>query len=592
MRERNEIDNQYKWDLSQYCSSDEEYYERLENLKPYVEKIKVFEGKLENDDMLFQCWELDDEFEEECYKIMLYALCKEDEDQRDERANAMIQKIEKLTTEYNEASSYISPEISKFSKENLLALQENAKFKKFVPYIKEYIRQKEHVLSKEEENLISGMGEFLGSNKDLYRKFIDADLKFEDAVDSKGKHYPLSYSTFSEYLRSEDRELRKTAFINKHKRYGENINFLTSNYVASIKQRCFFAKKRGYKSALSASIYNEEASEKVYKKLIEKVRQNVDIVYRYFDIKAKLLGVEKFNIYDKFAPIGEEDRGKISYKKAINIIKEAVKPLGEKYISLVQKSYDEKWADVYPNEGKRSGAYSTCVYGGNPLVLLNFDEKMSYVSTIAHELGHAIHSYFSNKKQPFQTAEYVIFVAEVASTVNEMLLWRYNIKNYSDKKVKLKLYDELFEMVNSTIFRQTMFSEFEENIHVWAEQGEAITKDKLCSKYFELNKYYYGENVNLDKTLQYEWARIPHFYRAFYVYKYATGLICALNLSKKIAEGDKIAIDKYYNFLSSGSSADPITLLKWAGVDLEQDETFDEVFSWIRQMLDEWEKLI
>jgi len=592
MKERNEIDNQYKWDLSRYCSSDEEFYGRLEKLKPYINSIKQFEGTLEEDDKLFDCWELDDKFDEECYKIMLYALCKEDEDQRDAKANAMIQKSEKLTTEYNEASSYISPEIAKFSKEKLLGLQENAKFKKFLPYIKEYIRQKEHVLSKEEENLISGMGEFLGSNDELYRKFIDADVKFEDAVDSKGKKYPLSYSTFSEYLRSEDRELRKTAFINKHKRYGENINFLTSNYVASVKQRCFFARKRGYKSALYASIYNEEASEKVYRKLIEKVRENVDIVYRYFNIKAKLIGDDKLHIYDKFAPIGEEDKEKISYKKAINIIKDAVKPLGEKYVNLVQKSYDEKWADVYPNEGKRSGAYSTCVYGGNPLVLLNFDEKKSYVSTIAHELGHAIHSYFSNKKQPFQTAEYVIFVAEVASTVNEMLLWRYNIKNYSDRKVKLKLFDDLFEMVNSTIFRQTMFSEFEENVHAWAEQGEALTKDKLCSKYFELNKYYYGENVILDKTLQYEWARIPHFYRAFYVYKYATGLICALNLSKKIAEGDNVAIDKYYDFLSSGSSADPITLLRWAGVDLEKDETFDEVFSWLRDMLDEWEKMI
>jgi len=592
MKDRKEIDNNYKWDLSSYCKNDEDFYNKLEKLKPYVEKIKMFEGKLDNDDELYACWSLGDEFDLECYKIMVYALCKQDEDQRDEKANTMVQMIDKLTTQYSENASYISPEISKFSKEKLLALQKNPRFRKYIPYLKEYIRQKDHILSKEIESLISGMGEFLDSNSEVYRKFIDADLKFEDVVDSKGNKYPLSDSTMSEYLRSGDRKLRETTFLNIHKKYGENINFITSNYVASVKQRCFFAKKRGYNSALSASIYNEDASETVYKKLVEKVRQNVDVIYKYFEIKSKLLGLKEISLFDRFAPIGEEDKSKITYEEAIKTIKTVVTPLGEKYVNLVQKAYDDKWIDVYPNKGKRGGAYSMCSYAGNPLVLLNFNEKRSYISTIAHELGHAIHSYYSNKNQPFQTAEYVIFVAEVASTVNEMLLWRHNVKNCKDEKIKNKLYDELFEQVNGSIFRQTMFAEFEAKVHESYEKGEALTKEKLCSRYLELNKYYYGDKVKIQDEVQYEWARIPHFYRAFYVYKYATGLICALNLSKKIIEGDKDAIKKYINFLSSGSSKNPIELLQIAGVDLEKDETFDDVFSWLKEELASWENSI
>ncbi len=593
MTERNQIDNKFKWDLSGYCKNDEEFYARLENLKPYIENIKVFEGKLDIDDELYKCWSLNDEFEQECSKLMVYVYCKQDEDQREEKANAMSQTLDKVATMYNVAASYISPEISKFSKEKLLALQEVPKFKKYIPYLKDYIRHKDHVLSKEIENFLCGMGEFLGGNSSIFRKFVDADLKFEDAEDSNGKKYPLTTELAGQYYESGDGKLRETTFKNLYTRFRENVNFLTQNYANSIKETCFFAKKRGYSSALNESIYNEEASESVYYKLIEKVRENVDIIHKYFEIKAKLLGLEKdFHIYDKFAPIGEEDKTKISYTEAIEMVKTAVAPLGEEYVSLVQKAYDDKWIDVYQNDGKRSGAYSISVYGGNPLVLLNFDDTRSYVSTIAHELGHAIHSYYSNKNQPFQTADYVIFVAEVASNVNEMLLWRYNLKNCKDREIRNKLFDELFEQVNGSIFRQTMFAEFEAKVHEMEESGEPLTKEKLCSYYLDLNKFYHGDHIILDDEIKYEWVRIPHFYTPFYVYKYATGLICALNLSKKIAQGDKQAIEKYLNFLSSGSSENPIKLLQIAGVDLEKEETFDEVFSWLREELSSWEKMI
>lgn len=593
MIERNQIDDKFKWDLSSYCKNDEEFYARLEELKPYIEKIKVFENKLDIDDELYKCWTLNDEFEQAFSKLMVYVYCRQDEDQRDEKANAMSQSIDKVVTKYNEASSYISPEISKFSKEKLLALQQVPKFKKYIPYLKDFIRQKDHVLSKELEGFLSGMGEFLGGNSSIFRKFVDADLKFEDAEDSNGKKYPLTTELAGQYYESGDRKLRETTFKNMYKKFKENVNFLTQNYVNSIKESCFFAKKRGYNSVLSQSIYNEEASESVYYKLIEKVRANVDIIEKYFKLKAKLLNLENdFHIYDKFTILGEEDKTKIPYKDAIEMIKSAVAPLGEEYVSLVQKAYDEKWIDVYQSEGKRSGAYSISVYGANPLVLLNFDDTRSYVSTIAHELGHAIHSYYSNKNQPFQTADYEIFVAEVASNVNEMLLWRENVKNCKNKDVRNKLYDDLFLQVNGSIFRQTMFAEFEAKAHEMEESAVPITKENLCSYYLELNDFYHGKGVVIDEDIKYEWVRIPHFYTPFYVYKYATGLICALNLSKKIADGDKDAIEKYLKFLSSGSSKNPIELLQIAGVDLEKDETFDDVFSWLREELDNWENMI
>ncbi len=591
MKERIEIEDKYKWNLSSYCKNDEDYYTRVEKLRPYIEKIKSFEGKLDNDDMLLSCWEMLDEFYYNAGFVECYVSYRCDEDQRDSKTSEMEQKLSKILTSFGEASSYISPEIATFSLEKLENLKKNPNFSKYIPYIDDYIREKGHILSKEVENFISGMGDFLGSNSEVYRKYIDADATFADAENSKGEKLPLNSANMAQYLQSTDRKLRETAFINTHEEYGRHINFISSNYIASVKQDCFFAKKRNFPSALSKSIYREEASETVYKKLIEKVRENVDIVHDYFAIKANLLGLGDFAFYDKFAPVGKESDEAITYENAIQMVCSAVKPLGEQYVALVKRAANERWIDVYPNKGKRSGAYSCSVYDANPVVLLNFDDKKNYVSTIAHELGHALHSYYSNQSQPFQTANYVIFVAEVASTVNEMLLWRYNMKHCASKEEKIKLYDELFEMVNSTIFRQTMFSEFEALAHEMEEREDPLTKDGLCNKYFELNKYYYGDKIVLPECLKYEWARIPHFYRPFYVYKYATGLICALNLSKKIAEGDSEATAKYIEFLSSGSKYDPIKLLTIAGVNLEEDKSFDEVFAWLREILEDFKQL-
>ena len=592
MKERIEIEDKYKWDLSNYCKNDEDFYKKIEELKTLIERIKTFEGKLENDDILLECWKTFDEFYDKIGRAECYCSYRVDEDQRNSKVNEMQQKANKALTAFGEASSYIAPEITSFSLEKLEKLKQNPKFEKYIPYIKDYIRAKGHTLSKEIENFTSGMGEFLDDNSEIFEKFNNADVKFEDVINSKQQKLPLNNANYSQYLESNDRLLRESAFKNIHKGYGENINFLTSNYTASVKKTCFFAKKRNYKSALNEAIYLEEASEGVYNKLIEKTRENIDIIHDFLYLKAKLLNINDFAIYDRAVRIGTQTDEEISFETAIDEVCKAVAPLGEEYVGLVKKSVEEKWIDVYPNNGKRSGAYSCSVYGANPVVLLNFDNKESYVSTVAHELGHAIHSYYSNKFQPFQTCNYVIFVAEVASTVNEMLLWRYNIKKAKTKEEKIKFYDDLFQTINSTIFRQTMFAEFEAMVHEMEENELPLTKDSLCEKYFELNKYYYGKDVKIPEETKYEWARIPHFFTPFYVYKYATGLICALNLSKKIAEKDKHAIEKYFKFLSSGSSEAPITLLADAGVNLEEDKTFDEVFAWMREVLNDFKELM
>lgn len=592
MKERNEIEEKYKWDITRFCESDEKFLEEVKKLYSYVEDIKKFEGKLENDNELDACFEKSDEFGMKTNPLAMYISCREDSDQRDSTSHEMMQKLDKLLSAYSEASSYISPEIASFSKEKLDGLLNNPAFEKYKPYIKDYIREKEHILSKEIEGFLSGMGEFLGTNREIFQRFDNADIKFEDVVDSNGKHFPLNNANYTDYIYSDDRVLRKSAFENMNKAYMEHINFLTSNYVASVKERCFFAKKRGYKSALSASIFGEEASETVYAMLIKKVRENIDIVSEYFQIKAKLLNLKDIGLIDRFAPVGASSNEKISFEDAMKVVETIVRPFGEEYVSTIQKAVKERWIDVFPNAGKRGGAYSSSIYDKDPVVLLNFDGRKEYTSVIAHELGHAMHSYFSNKNQTYQTCDYVIFVAEVASTVNEMLLWRYNMQSCKTIDEKIKLYDDLFELVNSTIFRQTMFAEFEAKNHEMEEKEEPLTKDNLCKRYLELNKFYYGEKVQIDESVQYAWARIPHFFSAFYVYKYATGLICALNLSKKIAEGDKDAIEKYMNFLSSGSSKDPITLLALAGVDLEKEETFDEVFAYLKELLADWKNLI
>ena len=582
---RNLVPAKYKWDLSAYAKDEDDFLKRTKALQKYAELFKSFEGKLADDKMLLKLLNLTSEYSKEVSLLGNYAQRKLDENLADSKASENVNLLSKICSDNSVASSFITPEISQFSDDKLQSLMQNRKFKAHRLYFRDILRDRPHILPKNEEKLLSGMGEFLGGFSENHDNFSDADLKFKDVLDGSGKAHKFTQDKYSLYMHSKDRVLRANAFAEQNGAYGRFINFLSSNYLSDVKADCYFSKIHNYSSALEAAVFSEEASIDVYNNLIACVHKNLPTLYAYFDAKRSLLGYKDFYIYDQFASVSKVKEQKYSYDDAIKLIKKAVAPLGKEYVALIDKAKKEKWIDLMPNDGKAGGAYSASAYGANPVVLTNFTGDYNSVSTLAHELGHAMHSYFSETHQIFEESGYVIFVAEVASTVNEMLLRLMMLKNASTQNEKRSIIDGIFTDVKSTIFRQTMFAEFEEWVHAEYEKGNPLSKDKLCEKYYDLNKLYFGKRVKLTKETQYEWARIPHFYRSFYVYKYATGLISALNIVSRILNGEEGAVEKYLNFLKAGCTSDPITLLKNAGCDLEKQSTFDEVFDFLRTLL-------
>lgn len=582
---RNLVPAKYKWDLSAYAKDEDDFLKRTKALQKYAELFKSFEGKLADDKMLLKLLNLTSEYSKEVSLLGNYAQRKLDENLADSKASENVNLLSKICSDNSVASSFITPEISQFSNDKLQSLMQNRKFKAHRLYFRDILRDRPHILPKNEEKLLSGMGEFLGGFSENHDNFSDADLKFKDVLDGSGKAHKFTQDKYSLYMHSKDRVLRANVFAEQNGAYGRFINFLSSNYLSDVKADCYFSKIHNYSSALEAAVLSEEASIDVYNNLIACVHKNLPTLYAYFDAKRSLLGYKDFYIYDQFASVSKVKEQKYSYDDAIKLIKKAVAPLGKEYVALIDKAKKAKWIDLMPNDGKAGGAYSASAYGANPVVLTNFTGDYNSVSTLAHELGHAMHSYFSETHQIFEESGYVIFVAEVASTVNEMLLRLMMLKNASTQNEKRSIIDGIFTDVKSTIFRQTMFAEFEEWVHAEYEKGNPLSKDKLCEKYYDLNKLYFGKRVKLTKETQYEWARIPHFYRSFYVYKYATGLISALNIVSRILNGEEGAAQKYLNFLKSGCTSDPITLLKNAGCDLEKQSTFDEVFDFLRTLL-------
>ena len=588
MKERRDIEEKFKWNLSSYCKDENDFEKRLESLQGHVGDFAKYEGKLADDKALFECLEHETELEKELSLLAVYASLKVSEDNADRKANDMGEKVDRVITNFSTATAFIDVEVSKFSDEKLKKLQKTKKFANYKRYFESVLRQKKHTLSKKEELLMSQLGEFVGGFSSNFDKFADVDLQFDDIEDSKGKKHEFNQSNYSLYVESKDRTLRENAFKEMNGRYGKFINFLANNYISDVKEDCTFAKIRKYNSALSASIYNEEADEKVYNLLIKKVRENVGILQGYFEIKRRMLKLDKFAIYDTFAPVTKGLNKKYTYDEAIELIKQAVSVLGEDYVMLIDRAKNERWIDVYPNKNKSSGAFSTGAYGANPVVLTNFEGNLESVFTLAHELGHAMHTYFSEKNQPIQTSNYVIFVAEVASNVNEMLLLRLLMSRAKTKEERTFFYDHFLKQMRSSIFRQTMFAEFEEFAHAEYEKGHPLSPELLCDEYEKLNNFYHGKKVKQIPQMRFEWARIPHFFSSFYVYKYATGLICAIKISHDLVS-DKNFAKKYLAFLSSGCSADPISLLKIADCDLTKEETFDSAFATCDEFVEKWE---
>ncbi|MDE5618407.1 MAG: oligoendopeptidase F [Clostridia bacterium] len=572
---RSEISAEYKWDLSAIYKDDCAWESDFEALKTKLPEIKKFDGKLDSADNILACLKLSDELSMTAGELYVYARQKQDEDADNAVYQAMCDRAEVLGVDLSEAMSFISPQLAKLNNDFLLSLAEKSEFLSYDYMLKEVVRGKEHTLSDAEEKIIAQAGLFSGGFHDAFNMFDSVDIKFKKVKDSDGDSVAMSHGNYAVLLQSKDRSVRRAAFNSMFGAYKDMINTITQLYAGNIKKDLFYAKVRKYPNCLSRAVDGENVPASVYETLVKCVDANVGQLHNYMAFRARKLGLKKLNMYDLHMPIFERKNKDVDYEDAKEIVLSALSVMGKEYIGVVKRAFDEKWIDVYENKGKRSGAYSWGTYNSHPYMLLNYNGTMHDVFTLAHEMGHSMHSYYSDKAQPFAKAQYEIFVAEVASTVNEVLLLKYLLRNTEDKEEKKYLLSYYLDMFRTTLFRQTMFAEFEVKAHALAESGKPVTKEELCGIYYELNKKYYGDSVISDDLIRYEWARIPHFYRSFYVYKYATGIISAVSIASSILEkGDK-AVAQYKKFLRAGGSMPPVEILKLAGVDLTTDAPYN-----------------
>ncbi len=579
-----------------YVWATEEIYESVEAWeKDYKEVLSAidfseFKGKLGDKEVFLACMLKQEKLGRAIEKLGLFAMMKHDEDTRNSVYDALLSKIETASVTFGEKTAYFLPELTALDEDVLKDYIADPKLSDYDYYLKCVLKEKAHVLSEGEERLLSLSGEAMSSFHDIFTKTDNADLPLKP-VDHNGESYPLTHGSYGMLMKSPDRELRKKTFRQYYGAYISLIDVISATYAGSVKKDVFYARAKKYNSALEMALSGEDVEAGVYKKLVSSVNRALPMLHDYMAAKKKDLGIDDFHMYDVYVPAVENAELELEYDEAYELVIKGLSVLGEEYKSLLKKARDERWISVYETTGKRSGAYSAGVFDTHPYVLLNYQKTTSDVFTIAHEMGHSIHTYFSNKTQPYAKADYKIFVAEVASTVNEALLLRYMLRKEKNPKMRKYLLSYLLEMIRTTLFRQTQFAEFEEYSHESVENGEPLTKDGMSEKYLEINKKYYGEAVISDEEIKYEWARIPHFYRAFYVYKYATGIISALAISDRILKEGKSAAEDYFRFLSSGSSDCPVNLLKIAGVELNTDKPFDAAFETFRDALEEYKKL-
>lgn len=552
--------------------------------------FSAYKGKLGDEKAFADCMSAIRKVSRIFGKLSVYAMMLKDSDTGNSEYDALSFKVQNLGVKFYSATAFVTPELTALDESVLMRYIKDEKLADYDYMLKCILKRKAHVLSENEEKLLAESAEETACFKDIFTKIDNADLPL-GKVKHGGKVYELSHGTYGMLMQNGDRVLRKKVFRKYYSAYGSLLNTITATYKGSVLKDVFYAKAGKYESALAAALSEEDVSVDVYKNLIESVHGALPLLHEYIAEKKKLLGVKSMHMYDMYVPTTADADLKMEYDDAYALVVKGLSCLGDEYCKLLRKAHDERWIDVYEKKAKRSGAYSVAVYDTHPFVLLNYTKTTHDVFTIAHEMGHSIHSYFSNKNQPYEKADYKIFVAEVASTVNEVLLVKYLLKEATDKNLKKYLLFYLLEMIRTTLFRQTQFAEFEEYSHACAENGTPITKDSLCAEYLRLNKEYYGDAVVSDDEIATEWARIPHFYRAFYVYKYATGIISALAIADKILrEGDK-AVKGYFEFLSAGDSDSPVELLKIAGVDLTDKKTFDAAFRVFKDTLEEYKKI-
>ena len=589
--ERQKIESQFKWTIDEMYPSESDLNKDIEKVKELVEKVVTYKGKLsESKSNLYEALHTSEEAGRILEKLYVYTHMKSHEDTRINENQGKATKIDMLSTELSMATSYMVPEIIAMDNEKLENYLKTERLSHYKKYVDDILRLKPHTLNEREEELLASVADLSGVPENVYDMLSFADLQFPEIEDENGEKVRVTHSNFSLFLKSKDARVRKDAFEAMYGIYGQYKNTFASTLYGGIKSEIFYAKTRKYESALQGSLFQDNVSVDVYNNLIDAVHENLDTLNDYIDLKKKFLGLDKINMYDLYVPLTENFDMEISYEKAQKIILEALKPLGEEYLENVKKAFAEGWIDVYGNEGKQGGAYSWGSYDSKSYILMSYKDDLNSLFTLIHEMGHSMHSFYSKNNQPYLYSGYKIFVAEVASTLNELLLINYLLKNAESKEERVYLLNYYLEQFRTTVYRQTMFAEFEKICHGKVEEGEPLTAEDFNNIYYDLNKKYYGESCEVNEEIALEWARIPHFYSNFYVYKYATGFSAASALSKQILEEGESAVSRYKEFLKSGGSEFPLDQLRKAGVDMEKKESVDEALHVFKDLVKQLEK--
>lgn len=591
---REDVAVELTWNMQDVYESDEVFLEEYNNTVSAINDIKKYKGHLSDSaEVLLEYFTVRDALNDRVNRLYFYANQKLHENLGNPVYQEYAGKTETLANNWMTLVSFEEPEIMEVGEEKInFFISSKDELKLYERSVSEIFRMKEHILSGELSELLAMSGEMASGPSDIFAKFSNVDLKFPCIKDEEGNEVKITHGNYIKYLESKDRDVRKSAFEAMYETYEKYGNLMASVYNASVKKDAFYAKAEKYSSTLDRELDSNDIPKSVYMNLINAVHKNLPLMYRYMKLRKKTMGYDELHMYDIYAPMIHKDDREIPYDEAKEMVVEGLKPMGKEYIDILREGFENRWIDVCENEGKRSGAYSWSCYGCHPYVLLNYQNNLDSVFTLAHEMGHAIHSYYTNKSQPSVYSGYTIFVAEVASICNESLLLHHLLENIDSKEEKIYLINNYLEKFRGTLFRQVMFAEFEMMTHEKIESGEILTKDSLCEMYYELNQKYYGEELAADKLIEMEWARIPHFYTPFYVYQYATGFAAAIALSGKILKEGARAVDDYTKFLCGGCSKSPIELLKIAGVDMTTEEPVDNAMNVFGDLLEQMEGLI
>ena len=593
-RKREEVEEKYTWDLSYIYKSDKAWEVDYNKLNKEVKQISNFKGILVSSAKnLLDYLEMSCLLERKLYKLFYYANLKHDQDTTNSKYQEMLGKIKNLLNKYEELDAYANPELMTVDYNLIKSFyKQEPKLKEYKFVLENIYRFKKHILNNEAEKLLSSLSKVFDNPADTFDMLTDADIKFGMITDELGHEVELTESNYRVFLQSKNRDVRKQAFEQILSKYGDFKNTISSTFTGNVNMLTSLAKLKNYHSSLEASLFNDNVNVKVYNNLIDTVSCHLDVIYKYFNLKKKFLKVDEFHLYDQYVDLVNESSKKYSFEEGKKLVLQALSVLGNDYINNLNKAFTERWIDVYNNVGKRGGAYSSGFYDTKPYILLNYENTLNDVSTLAHELGHSMHTYYSCLNNPYQYSQYTIFVAEVASTVNELLLNYYLLNNTDDKEEKKYILSNLMDLFKATLYRQTMFAEFERDMHSKVEHGEVLTYELLCNEYYKLNLKYFGPDVFVDDLIKYEWERIPHFYYNFYVYKYSIGLSCACYIVDGILNKKDGVLENYYKFLSSGGSDYPINELKIAGIDVTKKEVIESAIKMFDSFIEQFEELM